>query len=224
MKRIGRGLSPEDGDPTCSLEKIPTRAFYAATLFIFFTGGFYFWWLSVFAVNTVFFHGYPRLGTLLPGALYTARTWTHWYWWMVFLLSWNGLAPMLMAMALTYNRIREWAQAHQFICVWLMVLNGVVLITLTVLWIVDTNNAMSAGATAANDYRYCCVFWPNDWCPNNAACVFDPAFSLTSSSQLERNVEMTAHWAFCFVFFLFSFWHLKYSENLRRNYGVFIKF
>lgn len=226
-KRIGRGISPEDGDPsaeTATDSQIPTRAFYMATVFIFFTGGVYFFWLSIFGVNTVFFEGYPQLGSSLPGQFMTTRFGDRWYWWMVYLLSWNGLAPMLLAMALTHNRVREWAQAHQFVCIWLLVLNIIVLITLTVLWIIATNNAFSGASTAANDYRFCCVFWPNSWCPNNSPCTFNPPFALTSSSQLSRNEEMTAHWAFSFVFGLLSYWSLQYSENLRRNYGVLQNF
>jgi hypothetical protein len=204
-------------------EAIPARAFYMATVFIFFTGGFYFFWLSIYGVNTVFFEGYPQLGTLLPGTLYSARYWDQIHWWMVWLLSWNAAAPMALAMALTHNRIREWTQVHKFVCIWLMLLNLVVLVTLTVLWIIGTNNSFSGVSTAANDYRYCCVFWPNNWCPNNAPCVFNPPLALTSSSQLIRNSEMTAHWAFSFVFLLLTYWNLLYSRNLRRNYGVLIK-
>lgn len=221
-QRIGKGISPEDGDPVGESE-IPTRAFYMATVFIFFSGAFYFWWLSIYGINTVFFEGYPQLGTLLPGELFSTR-YTRWYWWMVYLISWNAAPPMLLAMALTHNRVREWAQVHQFFCIWLLVSNLVALITLSVLWVIATNNSFSGASTAANDYLYCCVFWPNSWCPNNSPCTFNPAFLLTSSSQLSRNEEMTAHWAFCFVFFLFSYWHLKYSENLRKNYGVLDNF
>lgn len=229
MQRIGPAVLPENGDLHSQVKAeestIPTRAFYMATVFIFFTGGFYFWWLSVFGVNTLFFKGYPQLGTLLPGTLFNARRWSDWYWWLIYLLSWNGLAPMLLAMALTHNRVREWAQAHQFVCTYVLtLLNVFVLVALTVLWATATNNAMSGISTAANDYQYCCVFWPNPWCPNNSPCIFDPVRLLTSSSQLTRNEEITAHWAFCFVFLLLNWWQLMYSENLRRNYGVLVKF
>lgn len=223
---IGKGISPADGDPnsTENDERIPSRAFYTATLFVFFTGGVYFVWLSIWGINTVFYEGYPQLGTMLPGQLLSSRYNANVYWWMILLLSWNGLAPMILAMALTYNRIREWGQAHQFVCIWLIVLNIIVLGTLTFLWIGWTNTAYSGYATSGNDYRWCCVFWPSEWCPNNAACVFSSPLSLDSSSQLARNEEMTAHWAFTFVFLLLAFWNLQFSENLRKNYRVLASF
>lgn len=229
LQRIGKGISPESGEPVSETEdsqgesSIPTRAFYMATLFIFFTGAFYWVWLSIYGVNTIFFEGYPQLGTLLPGTLYSTR-YTRVYWWAVYLLTWNGLAPMMLAMALTYNRLREWAQAHEFVCTWLFLLNIIVFVILTVFWIISCNSAYSGASTAANDYHYCCVFWPNEWCPNNGPCTFNPPFALTSSSQLSRNSEMTAHWAFSLVFILLNFWSMKYNENLRRNYGVLVSF
>lgn len=229
MERVGKGISPERGEPVSETStgedsSIPSRTFYMATLFIFFTGGFYFAWLSIYGVNTVFFEGYPQLGTLLPGTHMSTRYGGKVYWWAVYLLTWNGLAPMALAFALVYNRIREWAQLHEFVCKWLLVLNVIVLVILTVFWIISCNTSGSGASTAANDYRYCCVFWPNAWCPNNAACTFDPPLLLTSSSQLDRNVEMTAHWAFSFVFLILNYWQITYNENLRRNYGVLVNF
>lgn len=231
MKRIGRGISPAENQPNFETKSIPTRAFYMATLFVFFTGAFYLVWLSIWAVNTTFYEGYPQLGTKLPSDLLPngkpspplSTRYIRWYWWAVYLLAWNGLAPMLLAMALTHNRVREWAQAHQFVCFWLMILNAVVLIILTVFWIGHTNNGFSGAATAANDYRWCCVFWPSEWCPNNAPCTFNPA-AIIGSADLSRNSEITAHWAFSIIFGLLAFWNIKYAQNLRRNYGVLVNF
>lgn len=198
---------------------VPTRLYIALTLFILLSGGLYWYWLAFPCVNTQFPEFYPRLGSELPGPWFSTLYGDNWDWWMYLITNWNALPPMLLTMAITHRSIREYAFAHAFVCLWALLENLFVIIAGAIRWVGWCNTSGSAASTACNSYLWCCVYWPNAWCPNNGVCTFSSGASVTSA-DLHRNSEMTQTWAFAFVFFVMAVWHIQVNFTLRRKYGL----
>jgi hypothetical protein len=224
--QIGAGLSPSGSDPNPYLNPEtnepaapPIRVYIGVTLFILMSAILYWYWLAFVCVNAQFPEFYPRLGSELPGPWFSTLYGENWDWWIYWLTNLNALPPMLLAMAVTHNKLREYAYAHAFVCVWIMLENLFVIIVGAIRWIGWCNNSNSAAATACNSYLWCCVYWPNAWCPNNGACTFSSG-AIVTSADLHRNSEMTQTWAFAFVFFVMAVWHIKVNYSLRRNFGL----
>jgi hypothetical protein len=202
--------------------EVPLRHYVGATLFLFFSGGFFFYWMAFPLVNTVFFDGLAQLGTPPPPG--QTEQWSYrtarygWDWWLVWLLSLNGLLPMMLAWAMAHSGIEQFARLHAWFAKVGLVVNVVVVVILTIRWGVNCNNGFSGGNTACNDARWCCRFFPSPWCPNGAPCGYDVAPDITSEA-LVRSQEMLQHWAFGFVFFVFACWHVSINTDLR-EFGV----
>ena len=215
---VGRGLSPPGSDRTGAPEEvlyIPGRTFISATCFLFATGALFFWWLAMPLINTQYFAGYPQLGSALPGAYRSSLY--EWNWWAMFMITWNALVPMSFAMALTHNRLKEWANLHKVISLLAMLVNLVAFVMLLVEWIGFCDNGISGGHTNCNNYEYCCYFFGTDWCPNNAACVFP-----VSLGDLTRNFEASASWYMTIAFGVVAYLNLLYNETLRRDYALLL--
>lgn len=137
-----------------------------------------------------------------------------WDWWLILLLGWNIMLPMLMTFCMANNEIEMWRQLHEFLAKISMLSNIFIFFALTWRWAFFCNNSYSAMQSAANDYRYCCAGFPSPWCPNNGPCT--PNYSY---SDLSRNYEMTQHWIFSLVFFILSCWSYNQAGELV-NLGV----
>ena len=210
------GISPagstggaEDSDSSSSGP--PLRRYIGATLFLFFSAAFWFYWAAFPLVNTIFVDGYPsnHFGDRFVTARYT------WEWWNVWLLTLNALIYLMFALALMNNTIEEYARVHKFFAIMGIVVNLYVVAILTVTWLLFCNTSFSLGSSC-NDYRACCVYFPSvDWCPNTVPCVPNVV-----SGDLRRNAEATQHWAFALVFFLMACWHTSINGDLK-EFGVF---
>lgn len=216
MQHIGRGVSPPGSDPNATPEEraLPLRAYINGTIFLFFNGGLYFVWLLLGCINSKFYHGYPQLASDLPGPYLSALF--GWDWVATYLLAFNGLVYFAYAMALTHNKLPEWVTVHRFCALWALALNVAVFVILTVLWWGFYNNGTSGWATSGNSYLWCCFYWGDSWCPNNAPCAFTVTLGM-----LTRNQEATINWAFSLVFFLLAWWNLTFVGWLKRV-GVLI--
>lgn len=184
---------------------VPLRHYVIASLLLFFTASFYWYWRTFPLVNTRFTHGYPDTSS---GLFQSARYSFHW--WLIWGLSLNGLLPTTLAFAMAFNDIRELTRFHKWVAGWMWIINRVLIILLTVQWVAMTNNAISGIASAFNDYFWCCVYFPSQWCPNAIACTPNVA-----ASALSINREGLQHWAFAWVFAVISSWHLALNANLR---------
>lgn len=214
---IGRGLSPPGSDRSGAPEEvlqIPARVFISATCFAFATAALYFFWLAFPLINTQYTHGYPLLGAELPGPFRSARY--EWNWWSMYILTWNALVPMSFVMALTHNRLKEWANIHKLICLLALLANVVAFVMLTVEWIGFCDTGYSGYHSNCNNDLWCCYFAGNDWCPN-APCVFSVALG-----DLTRNWEATVSWWMSLAFGVVAFLHILYNVNLRRDYGLLL--
>lgn len=206
---VGQGIAP--GDKTADgLEEIPVRRFVNTTLFIFLCLGAYFYWASIVLNHTYFAHGYQRFGTPpSPGAFLSARY--GFDWWTIWLLSLNVLPPMMLCFALTNNKIETYTILHRWLAIMAIVVCIWCFVNLTWRWLLACNSAYSGSSSSCNDYRWCCVYFPSDWCPNNAMCTPD-----VTSSELGRNPENFQHWLFTFVFFVLAIWNYSINGDLIR--------
>lgn len=201
---------------------VPDRVFYGVAFFIFLSGGLYFYWLALPCINSLFPVFYPRLGSELPGPLFSTPMGDNWDWWMFAITHWNALPPMVLAMAITHRKLHEYAFAHVFVCVWALLENIFVIVTGAVRWVGFCNTSGSAASTSCNSNLWCCAYWPSEWCPNNGVCSFTSG-AIVTTGDLHRSSEMTQTWAFAFVFFLMAVWHLKVNFSLRNDWGIFPK-
>jgi len=206
------GLSPSGAVVYTQYPAIPMRRYVTATMFVYAMALVTLYWLAFPVVNSIFFDGYPQFGSLLPGVVVTTRY--GWDWWMVWFLTWNVLPPMTLAWALTHNRIEEYTRIHAATCGIAMAADGIAFVVLSYRWVLYCNTAYSNWDTACNDYRWCGVFWPNSWCPNNGP--FTPAVTL---GNLHRNAEMTQHWVFSLVFIGLQWWQWSMNDDLK-HWGV----
>jgi hypothetical protein len=223
---ISAGLSPAGSDPnpyqnpeTGEPAALPLRVYIGVTLFLVLSAGVYWSWLVFAGINSQFPEFYPRLGSELPGPWFSTLYGDNWDWWMFVITNVNALPPMLLAMAVTHNSLREYAFAHVFVCTWTFLGNLFVIITGAIRWVGWCNVSSSAASTSCNSALWCCVYWPNAWCPNNGACTFSSGF-VPTASDLHRSTEMTMTWAYAFVFFLMAVWHIKINFSLRRQWGL----
>lgn len=199
---------------------VPVRVFIGIVIFLLLSGGLYWYWLAFPCVNSQFPEFYPRLGSELPGPWFSTLYGENWDWWLYAITNVNALPPMVLAMAVTHRKLHEYAFAHIFICIWALLENIVVIVVGAIRWAGWCNTSSSAASTGCNSYLWCCVYWPNAWCPNNGACTFSSGAVITSA-DLHRNSEMTQTWAFAFVFFLMTVWHIQVNFSLRRKWGFF---
>ena len=181
-----------------------------AFLFCFLHAGIFFGWYALPLANTIFFHGYAQLGS--ADTFVSARY--GWDWVHIFLLTLNQLLPASLAWALANADVEEWTRFHRWLSQSAVRVNLWVFLVLTVRWLLFCNTPFSDGSTACNDYRWCCVFWPSDWCPNYSAC--GTAFDFL---DLSRNMEHVVNWAFSLVFALLAVWNVQINLDLRA-FGV----
>jgi len=219
FKHMGSGISPSGTvSPTFNYDDdIPLRRYVGATLFIFFSAGFFFYWTAVPLANTVFVDGYPQFGIPPSPGKWTSNRYG-WEWWHIWLLTLNGALPILLAVALTNNNIDEYRRLHKFAGIGLVLLNLWVFLVLTIGWFFMCNSNGWGGWTGCIDYRWCCANYAGSgaqgWCSNVAPCVPN-----VLSGDLVRNQEMTTHWAFSMIFFLLTIWNLTINADFR-EYGL----
>lgn len=190
--------------------EVPTRRYIGVFAFVFLNSGLFYFWYAFPLANTIWYDGLPQIGT--SDKYVSARY--DWDWWHVFLLSLNQLLPITLAWAVANSDVDEWGRVHRWLAIAATRVNIWVFLVLTVRWAFFCNTPFSAGSTACNDYRWCCVFFPNDWCPNNSVC--NPNITL---GDLQRNKEMIQHWAFSLVYFLLALWNVQINNDMR-EYGV----
>jgi hypothetical protein len=214
--RLERGISPEGtfgyGGQSSLYPEVPLRRYIGGTLFLFASALLYWYWLAFPFLNTIFTHGYPRLGSPMALEFLSARY--GWDWVHIYLLALNVLLPLSLAFAMTNNRVEEYTRLHAWFATLFMVINIWVVLVLSWRWLFYCNNAYTAMHSACNDYRYCCVFFPSSWCPNTAMCT--PS---VTSAVLQRNNEMLQNWAFGFAFFLLAVWNRSINSDLK-EFGV----
>jgi len=184
---------------------IPLNRYVGATLFIFFTTGFLWYWTAFPLINTIYIHGYPRNFEHFQSSRYL------WDWWFVWVQGLNWFLPLLMAMSMTNRSLDPIAKVHRFFATMGMVSNAIVFIALTILWVGFCNTGYSAIYSACNDYHWCEYYANTVWCPNGAA---------TFTDSLYRNSEATQTWAFSLVFGVFSIWYYTINDDLK-GYGIF---
>lgn len=214
MQHIGRGVSPSGGiGDDDSAAVVPIRRYIGATLFVFFSAGIFFYWSAFPLVNTIFSQGYQNIAIPPSPNVYTNSRYKC-DWWQVLLLTFNGLLPMTLMFALLNNEYEEYTRVHKVFTYTMLFINCIVLIALSLRWPLFCNTSYSERFSACNDYRWCCVYFPSQWCPNWSACT--PG---VTSGDLSRNSEMTQHWAFTWVFILLAWWHASINRDMR-EYGV----
>ena len=206
----GEFETPSRGNPT-------RRHYIGGIVFIVISLLVFLYWAGVPLLNTQFFHGYSRLGS--PTVEFRSARYG-WDWWTIWLLTLNGLAPLLLARALTENKIQEYSRAHGFIVALLLLVNLWCFAVLSIRWCAFCNRSGTPGSTACNDYRYGCVYFGastenTHWCPNGIGCT--PA---VTSGDLYRNAEYFQHWLFSIIFFLMAFLHLGVKDSLAK-FGLF---
>lgn len=186
--------------------------YWNTTLFIVVHTGVYLYWLMVL-INTIYTNEYANFSTPpLPGVFSDSRY--GWEWWPVWLLGLNVFLPFALQFAMLNNHVLQYSRMHRWFSTTAMITNLVAFALLTVLWLVRCNNTYSGSASMCNDYRWCGVYFPSQYCPN--AVPFVPAVSAT---DLSRNSEASQHWIFSLVFWLLAWWHTSLNGDLR-EYGV----
>ncbi len=217
---IGQGSGPTGeaffiphASAAASKRDIPIRRYVNTTLFIFLQAGIFFYWAAGPLSQSYFACGYPQFGTPpSPGAYQCTRY--DWDWWTIWLMTLNVLLPMMLQFALTNNTIEEYTRLHKWFSMMAIALNIWVFANLTIRWLVFCNTSWSGSSTVCNDYRWCCVYFPSEWCPNTTPCT--PA---VTAGQLGRNHDIFQHWIFTFVFFVFAIWNYDLNGGLR-EFGV----
>ena len=218
FRRIGPEMEYEyEEQPPLLKRRSPTRRhFIGGVIFIIFNLLLFTYWASFPLLNTKFFHGTTKLGTT-SAEFRSARY--GWDWWTVWLLTLNGLAPFLLAMALTENRVPEFAKTHGFVTALLLLINVWCFAVLSIRWCAFCNREGVPGSTACNDYKFCGVYFGasenQQWCYNSIP--FTPS---VNSSELKRNQEYFQHWLFSIFFFILSFWNLGIQKSLT-DFGIF---
>ncbi len=210
QKLIGKGVSP-NGTAIfeTNWDPVPMRRYVTATLFVFMNAGVFFYWTAFPLANTIYEHGYPRAGTPpSPNSFQSARY--TWDWWMIWLLGLNAFLPMLFAFALANNSIEEFTRLHKFFSTMAMLMNALIVVFLTVQWLFFCNSTFQFLGRACADYRWCCVYFPSEWCPNAVPCTPN-----VTSAMLERNHVMMQHWVFSFVFLVLAFWNTSINKDMR---------
>ena len=211
LARIARGVSPkqraEDSADDTLYPQVPLRRYVTATMFLFMNIAVLFYWIAFPLTNSIFYDGYPRAGTPPSPNMFMSARYT-WDWWMVWLLGLNTFLPFLFALALTNNNIEEYARMHRFFSQMALLVNLIVVIMLTIEWIFGCNGQFRWFGTQCSDYRWCCVNFPSEWCPNTTPCV-------PNVTSLDRNLEQMQHWVFSFVFGLLAFWNASINKDLR---------
>lgn len=186
--------------------ELPIRRYVNIYAFVFFNLCFFFYWYAFPLANTIFYDGIPQIGT--SNTYVSARY--GWDWWHLWLLCLNFFIPISLVWAVANADVEEWTRIHRWFSVTAIRINLWVFVVLSVRWIFFCNSPFSAGLTACNDYRWCCVFYPNTWCSNGVPCTPGVTYG-----DLSRNLEMTQHWAFSLVFFLFSLWNVQINTDMR---------
>lgn len=223
LRYLGNGISaaaPATAAASSAIVGPPLRHWAGATAFCLFSAVVYFLWMVVPFLNTQYTDGIPQLGIPLPAnqtqKYLSARY--GWDWVHVLLLAFNALLPMTLAWAMTNNRIEAYSRLHRWLSMLFLIINLWVLAVLSWRWFWTCNNSYSGMQSACNDYRWCCVYFPSEWCPNVNVCGYDVPADMTSG-QLARNAEMTYHWIAGFVFFIMAAWHTSINRDMR-EFGV----
>ncbi len=210
---VGHGVSPQlynDDGSRYGVEtypEVPLRHYIVGALFLCISALFFYYWTLTPLISTRFEYGYPNTNS---DVFQSARYGFHW--WIVWGLNINAIPLLFLAFALLNNLTPEYSQLHAFLSTNAIWINALMFVLMTIEWAVFCNTSFSGGATPCNDYAWCCVYWPSEWCQNNAPC--SPVVTL-----LARNKEMLQHWSFCLVFALFAVWHRQMNGYLTR-YGV----
>lgn len=198
------------------------RHFVGGTLFAFFTLAIFFYWAAFPLLNTLFIHGYPRFA--IPPSPNEFKSARYGYdWWLIWILTLNGILPLLLMMSMMENRIQEYARVYFFIAAFIAIADIVVFVWLLGRACFTCNIYNTPQNTACNDYRWCGVpgfgfgmgstAEGREWCPNVGP--FNPP---VASAHL--NAEYTQHIIFAGVFSILALLHLAQSRTLTR-YGIF---
>jgi len=186
-------------------------------LFVLVTSGIYFYWLAFPLINTQFTDGYPHLVFPEPLAYRTGRY--GWDWVAIWMLSLNLLLPMTFLWGLANRGEHTYGRMFAFFASVAMILNLVIFIILTVRWVGWCNYGHAGEASACNDYRYCCVFFPSPWCPNGGKCGYDVDPNIDSGG-ISHNNEHLQHWAFSLVFMFMAYMYKLLFTEIESE-GVF---
>ncbi len=206
MQRIGYGVAPTAafGPEAVLAGLIPIRRYNVLVGLLILTGSLYYVWWTFVLSSSLHINGYPNpaLNTELVTTRYTFS------WWCVMVMSWNGLLPLLLLFCIVNNGIEEYNRLHLWLADMSMTVNLALIVLLSFQWLALTNKSWTGWATAFNDYRWCCVYFPSQWCPNAVPCV--PA---VSAANLSINYEGLMHWTFAWVFYYVAKLHVYLNRN-----------
>lgn len=202
MKRVGYGVSP-DGDTSAATGASPAiytqhkrrstvemNHYVSATLWMLFNAGWVWYWMAFPAVNVIFTHGYPQYGT--PGAKFMSARYG-WDWAAFYMLVVAWMIPLFMcALAIVNNGLQPISRAHQTLSILCMLVALIAFFIFTARILLRCNNRYSGGNSACNDLdRWCCVYFPSEWCPNTTPCTPD-----ITASQLDWSTAYFQSWLF----------------------------
>lgn len=177
-------------------------------LFCFFHASFLFYWSAFPLNNTKWDEGFFSPSTVQ----YVSAMFNVSYWPVIF-MTLNWALPFLLMWSLV-NPMKVYPRIHFAFAGIFTVGNILILILLTVTWVFFCNGANGASFSDCRDYRWCGPYFGDNplWCPNWVPFVPDVTYG-----DLSRNSEMTQHWAFAFVWVLFSLFHLYINRDARRD-------
>lgn len=194
-----------------------TRHYVGGCLFVLFSSLVFLYWVCVPLNDTQFTYGYPRLATPpSPNGFKTSRY--GWDWWLIWVLTLNGLLPILLAFSLMKSNYKEFSKIHIFLAAIWTFGNLVLFFWLWIRSCFNCNTGYSFYNSACNDPRWCCKYFgatPDaaEWCPNTTPCVPDV-------TDLAITPQYFQHWLFSMFFALLSLFHVFVNKSLSDN-GLF---
>lgn len=216
LATVGKGLAPEATPPEEEGEDSqPAYRFYVQSSLFLICSVIFCWYWTAFPLTDVrFTHEYTQPGIPPgPGPFSSARY--GWEWWHVWLLGLNWLLPYLWGMALLNNFYGEYARLHYFVSRLTLLTNFWTFIFFSVSWIFVCNNGLVPYATACNDLRWCCVYFPSTWCPNIVPCTPN-----VTPGELTRTDAFFQMWLFSLLFVLWGLAHRSLNGRMREM-GLF---
>lgn len=219
---IGGGLTPQfifGKDNPAASSRIKGRHFVGASIFIFLSSIFCFYYVAFPLTHLKFTHEYPRFGTPPSPNEFRSSRYT-WGWVFIYIFTvLNLMLPFLLAMAVTNNTTPEYAKIHFFMSRIAITMSLIGFVGMSVVWLFFCNTGF-VEYTFCHDRRWCCVQYASSveaskWCPNATPCV--PS---VSGSELSRRDEFFQIWL---ISLLFSFWamaHRAVNKDLQ-GYGLF---
>lgn len=180
-----------------------SRHFVSGTLFITINALLFFYWAGVVANNTIFVHGYPSLGTELPGPFVSTRYKDDWFW--IFALGLNALLPLTFAMALAENQVQEYGSIHRVLSIIMVVVNALLVLAFLLNWCLDCNWFHSVNNTPCNSYKWCGVYFGASAAAANICPNIVPFVPNVVAGDLHINGEYLQHLIASGIFLILAF-------------------